>query len=277
MTQLVRGYGSICQGITEYAHTNGTDITATEYSQLNLCLDVAIAQAVTEFQSIGTRSAESDERLRVGSLVHELRNHLTSAMLAHEVIRMGGVGSSGATSSVLTNSLRQMREIVDRSIAEVRLDSKSDFHPTVFGLLDMLSEVESSLSAESNAKLIHIEVEVDPSLRVRADEHLMISAVTNLVQNAIKFTHVGGNVWIRAFAEGADAIIEVEDQCGGLPEGKAESLFDPFVQEGRDRSGLGLGLTIVKKAADANGCRLSVRNFPSAGCVFSLRTARNAA
>ena len=277
VTQLVRGYGSICQGITEYAQISGTSITASEFAQLNLGLDVAIAQAVTEFQSLRRQSEEDEERLRLGVLVHELRNALTGAMLAHELIRMGGVGASGATSRVLTNSLRHMREIVDRSIAEVRLDATSDFHPTVFGLLGLLSEVESSLSVESNAKLIHVEVEVDSSLRIRGDEHLMISAVTNLVQNAIKFTHVSGNIWIRAFADGGEAVIEIEDQCGGLPEGKAESLFEPFVQGSGDRSGLGLGLTIAKRAADANGARLAVRNFPTVGCIFTLRMPRQTA
>ncbi|RYG81918.1 HAMP domain-containing histidine kinase, partial [bacterium] len=238
--QFVRGHGSLCQGITEYAHTSGTTITTAEYAQLNLCLDVAIAQAVTEFQSLSRRSSESEERQRIGSLVHELRNHLTSAVLAHEMIRMGGVAASGATSAVLANALRHMREIIDRSIAEVRLNAATDLAPTVFSLLDLLSEVEGSLSAEANAKRVHLEVEVDPALRVRGDEHLMVSAVTNLVQNGIKFTPAGGNVWLRTFAEGTDAVIEIEDQCGGLPEGRAEALFAPFVQEGGDRSGLGL-------------------------------------
>lgn len=271
ITQLVRGYGSICQGITEFAKKTGTKITPAEFAQLNLGLDVAIAQAVTEFQSLGKKTDASGERLRVGSLVHELRNHLTSAVLAHELIRMGDVGASGATSAVLTNSLRHMREIIDRSVADIRLSSASDLNPTVFGLLGLVSEVESSLAAESNAKHINVQIEADPTLEIEADQHLMISAITNLVQNAIKFTHVGGSVWIRAFADGADAVIEIEDRCGGLPDGKTEALFAPFIQEGADKSGMGLGLTIVQRAADANRCTLEVRNLPTMGCVFSLR------
>src|SRR5688500_7829146 len=52
VSQLVHGYGCMCQGITEYAHENHQPITSAEFSQLNLCLDVAIAQAVSEFQNL---------------------------------------------------------------------------------------------------------------------------------------------------------------------------------------------------------------------------------
>ncbi len=271
ITQLVRGYGSVFQGITEYALVAGETITSAEFAQLNLCLDVAIAQAVEEFQTLGARSARDEAQLRVGSLVHEIRNYLTSAVLAHELIRMGEVGAGGATSAVLSNALRHMREVIDRSIAELRLETKADLSPTTFRVVTLLSEVESSLASEANAKLIRVRVEADPGLEMTGDEHLMVSAVTNLVQNAIKFTGVGGFVWIRAFEEGGGTVIEVEDRCGGLPEGMAEGLFRPFVQGGRDRTGLGLGLAIVQQAAEANGCALTVRNIPGVGCVFGLR------
>lgn len=272
ITQLVRGYGSICQGITEFAIESGTTITPGEFAQLNLSLDVAVAQAVEEFQTLGTRSAATDERVRVGELVHELRNYLTSAVLAHEMIRMGEVGVGGATSGVLSNALRHMREVIDRSIAELRLASKPDLGSNTFRIVAILSEVESSLAPESNAKLIGLRVEADPALEMTGDEHLMVSAITNLVQNAIKFTGVGGKVWIRAFEDGGETVIEIEDRCGGLPEGMAETMFRPFVQGSDDRSGLGLGLAIVQRAAEANGCTLTVRNIPGLGCAFSLRT-----
>lgn len=104
VSQLVHGYGCMCQGITEFAHENHEPITSAEFSQLNLCLDVAIAQAVSEFQNLSMQSASREESLRLGFLAHELRNYLASAMMAHELIRRGGVGTDGATSKVLTNA-----------------------------------------------------------------------------------------------------------------------------------------------------------------------------
>ena len=62
----------------------------------------------------------------------------------------------------------------------------------------------------------------------------------------------------------------MEDECGGLPEGGRE-LFQPFGQRrGRDRTGLGLGLSIARKAVRAHGGDIVTRNMPGHGCVFII-------
>jgi signal transduction histidine kinase len=65
-------------------------------------------------------------------------------------------------------------------------------------------------------------------------------------------------------------LIEVEDQCGGFPEGKAKVVFAPFEQHHADRSGLGLGLSIARRAVEANLGTLTVRDMPGIGCVFVI-------
>ena len=71
-------------------------------------------------------------------------------------------------------------------------------------------------------------------------------------------------------------LIGVEDQCGGLPEGKAEEIFHPFEQGSAERTGLGLGLSISRRGVEANGGKLSVRNLPGTGCVFTIDLPRAA-
>ncbi len=66
------------------------------------------------------------------------------------------------------------------------------------------------------------------------------------MRHAIKFTKPGGIVWIGSKAIGGRVLLEIEDQCGGLPPGKAEELLQPFSQKGTDTSGLGLGLTMPR-------------------------------
>jgi signal transduction histidine kinase len=65
-------------------------------------------------------------------------------------------------------------------------------------------------------------------------------------------------------------MIEVKDECGGLPDGKAEELFRPFEQKSSDRTGLGLGLSISRRAVQANDGTLSVRNIAGVGCIFTI-------
>ena len=95
-------------------------------------------------------------------------------------------------------------------------------------------------------------------------------ALSNLLQNAFKFTHRGGEVILRTRAEAGRVVFEVDDECGGLPAGKAEELFRPYEQRGSDRSGVGLGLAICVKAARASGGTLRVQDRPGKGCTFIL-------
>jgi len=65
-------------------------------------------------------------------------------------------------------------------------------------------------------------------------------------------------------------LIDVEDHCGGLPVGRAEDPFLPYTQDGADRTGLGLGLTISRRSVEANHGPLTVRDIPGSGCVFTI-------
>jgi hypothetical protein len=117
---------------------------------------------------------------------------------------------------------------------------------------------------------IRLRVECEDEPMVCVDESLLTSAVSNLVQNAIKFTRTEGRVLLRAFRAGKRVTLEVQDECGGLPPGPAERLFAPFEQAGKDRRGIGLGLTITREAVlSANGT-ITVRNLPGKGCVFTV-------
>jgi hypothetical protein len=81
---------------------------------------------------------------------------------------------------------------------------------------------------------------VDPHLRIEADPQLLASAVTNLLNNAFKYTLDDGHVTLRAGAGSAHLRIEVEDECGGLPEPVVDPSKPSSERRGRQRSGLGL-------------------------------------
>jgi hypothetical protein len=106
---------------------------------------------------------------------------------------------------------------------------------------------------------------------VNADPQLLASAVMNLLNNAFKFTHTGGRVVLRALRDDRCVHIEVEDECGGIPDG-AQEPFKAFADRRRavDRTGLGLGLSIARKAVRMHGGDIHFRNLPGKGCVFVI-------
>src|SRR5690606_17930697 len=118
---------------------------------------------------------------------------------------------------------------------------------------------------------IRILVEADDALEIEADERLLVSALSNFVQNAVKFTRADGVVRIRGWRDGSAIALEVEDECGGLPSGTQAELFEPYVQRGVDRRGVGLGLAIAREAIERLGAEVLVRDLPGKGCAFGVR------
>ena len=273
--QVVHDYGDLCQAVTELAHEQRAPITVDEFHTFNRCLDNAIADAVTEFgrqrdQVAADRGVETlNERL--GGLAHELRNRLHSGMLAFAAVKDGNMTLSSATGSVLGRSLEGLRDIIDRSLADVRLTDGLQVRRQAISILLLLREVQISNAMEASTRGVVFVVEPgDAKLSIEADEQMIFSAITNLLQNAFKFTAKGGRVSLRAHAAAERVVIDVEDECGGLPEGESEALFQAFEQRSADRSGVGLGLSISRRGVEANGGALRVKNLPGKGCIFTI-------
>lgn len=273
--QVVHDYGDLCQAVTDLAVEEGTPITPNEFRTLNRCLDNAIADAVTEYgsqreQTITARAAQ-DTNERLGFLAHELRGKLNGARLALDAIKMGTVGISGATGAILERSLLAMRDIIDRSFTEVRLVAGLSQPQERVAIGSLFEEVQVFAGMEAKAKGIALTVRpVEPALAVHADRHTLGSALSNLLQNAVKFTPAGGHVALSARASADRVVIEVEDECGGLPVGDPALMFRPFERRSIDRTGLGLGLSISQRGVEANGGKLDVRNAPGTGCAFII-------
>jgi signal transduction histidine kinase len=111
-------------------------------------------------------------------------------------------------------------------------------------------------------------LDTDRELEVETDRQFLMSAVSNLVQNAVKYTRAGGHVSVRAHCSDNRLVIEVEDECGGLPPGKGEELFRPFVRGGHQTPGVGLGLSIAMRAIKAIRGEIRVHDIPGKGCTF---------
>jgi signal transduction histidine kinase len=268
--QVVHGYGDVCQIVTELASETGAPISTEDFHVFNRSLDDAIAGAVTAFADQREHDVAYEGTERLGFLAHELRNLLTTAILSFDVIKKGMVGLGGSTGAIHSRSLSGLRAVVERSLAEVRLEAGV---PSLrrLSVTEFIEEIEVSASMEAEALGIHLTVKCDEGdMAIDADQQLLSSAVTNLIQNALKFTRPHGSVWLTARAADDRVLIEVRDQCGGLAPGQADEFFRPFSRGGSNRSGLGLGLTIAQSATRANAGEIHVRDIPGDGCVFTI-------
>jgi len=275
VAQVVHDYGDLCAAVTELARDANVPISAAEFHLFNRCFHEAVGQAVNEHTRGRERSIADEGTARLGDLSHELRNALGAAALSFEVIKMGSVGLRGSTSALHDRSLRRAIALVDSSVARVRLDSGVRAEECV-SVHQFIEEVEIGAFIEASARGLTLAVTpVEPGIEVRVDRPLLAAAVGNLLQNAFKFTRPHSQVSLKTSSTRDRVLIEVEDECGGLPAGEPADLFRRFAQRGRDRTGMGLGLSICRKSVEGNGGEVRVRDMPGMGCVFVIDLPRH--
>lgn len=270
ISQVVHGYGALCQAITETAHKYNTNISTREFHQLNKCLDVAIAEAVTEYALVNKNNLILDKNEHQENLIEELKNTLTAALMAHQVIKKGVVGIGGSTGRILDKSLSQMRDLIDHYLSETRIRPGYVTEKRRQKVVDMISKVEATTAVDANLRGLILKFELEPELEVNGDHRLIESALTNLVDNAIRSTKHAGTVWVRSRGHDGHSLIEVEDQSGGLPEGGMEELFSAWSPDNSSPYYRDSRLRISRRAIAMSGGQLTGRNIPGKGCVFTI-------
>jgi signal transduction histidine kinase len=277
---VVREYGALRDAVVATARDAGVQITFRELDVLSDAIISGIAQAVTEY----TRQRDA-ELLRLANehfafVAHELRNPLSSATLALELLKTKGlIPTEQRSARALERGLKHATELVEHTLKLARVASGIDLRRQATTLEALFEEAENGVSSEAEARDIVLRMKMDEGTRQRihVDRRLISSALGNLLLNAVKYTHAGGTVEVRGAVSSGGVTIEIEDACGGLPPGKVEEAFAPFVRLDERQSGFGLGLAIAKQAVDAHGGRIRVQNLPEKGCIFVLEFPATAA
>ena len=246
--QVIHDYGHLCQAVTELAFELDAKLSIDEFRMLNHCLDNAVAAAVTAYGR--TRKQPTTDQGTVG---------------------VGAVRISGSNGALHERTLKGMNDLIDRSLAEVRLESSARRRETIL-LAEFVAEVESSAGKEATVQGHELTVaRVEEGVEIEGDRTMLATAVANLLQNAFQFTRAPGRVWLRTRIAADRVFIDIQDECGGFPPGQAAALFHPF-QEHSSR--LGRGLSISRKAVQSNGGDIQVRNLRGKACIFTIALPR---
>ncbi len=212
------------------------------------------------YPSLSPRELEYGVPLFLTQLAETLRLESTPAPFA----------INGSTGAVLGRSLIGMRDVVAGALSEVRLAAGQQVRKRV-RVMTLIDEIAATGSLHSEYRQIEFSVAaVDPELAVDADPQLLASAVTNLLQNAFKYTPAGGHVSLQTYVSEGRLFIAVKDECGGFPQDRMPAFQSFGDRRGTDRTGLGLGLSIARKAMRAHDGDIHIQNLPAVGCVFTI-------
>jgi len=268
---MIREYGTLRDVLFQVIEEGGLSPNVREMRVLSKYITSAIADAATQ------HALERDEEIRkqtarhISFLAHELRNPLASARLALSLLERKGLLPRDRSVEAIGRSLQRVNDLIDTALMEIRLRAMPEPQWEPVALAELFRELTEESAVDLDIKGLQVKIESPAGLSLKADRKLLHSALSNLLRNAVKFSREGGTIFLRARDGGTRRVaMDVEDECGGLPEGRLQSLFDPFVQVGKDRSGFGLGLAIARQAAEAHGGELRVHDLPGKGCVFVL-------
>jgi signal transduction histidine kinase len=208
---------------------------------------------------------------------HELRTPVAIARTNIEVLEMEEkptIKDYKHLVEVLKLSIERMSRLSEKLLVLSKAERESDDYSDI-DAAGLLGEVvtEFSTLAENNDLSLKL-LKVPKGAYIKGDTFSLKQAVSNLVDNAIRYNHPGGEITISAELSGLYLVIRVADTGVGIPEKDQQRIFERFYRvdksRSRSRGGSGLGLAMVKKIAESHGGRISVESSSGKGSVFSL-------
>ncbi len=224
------------------------------------------------------------ERLRrdfVANVSHELKTPVTSIQGFVETLREGAAEDPAKGKrflDIIANQADRLGAIIDDLLSLSRIEQEARKGPidtvetSVTGVIRSAAESRQSRADERNVTLDTLGC--PNNLPARINPRLLEQAISNLLDNAIKYSEPGGTVWVEARPEGDEVRTTVRDRGCGIPAEDLPRIFERFYRvdkaRSRDLGGTGLGLAIVKHIAQAHGGRVTVESTVGRGSAFTL-------
>lgn len=244
-----------------------------------MCLVITDLTEHKQNQQLQDSDRRKDEFLAM--LAHELRNPLAPIANAAHLLHLSNQGSDETVKwacEIVDRQVKQLTRIVDDLLDVSRITrGKINLHKAPLEVTAILNAaVETSRPLiESRRHRLHMELPAQ-KIRVEADHTRMAQVLTNLLNNAAKYTEEGGQIWLTLHQEQNQAVIAVRDNGSGIAPELQPSVFELFTQADRtiDRAqgGLGIGLTLVHRLVELHGGSVSVYSAGiGQGSTFTVR------
>lgn len=234
---------------------------------------ICILQNITHFKELDTLKSDF-----VATVSHDLRNPLTLMRGYATMLQMFGELNDQQKSYILkiNQSVENMTRVVGNLLDLGRIEARVDSQFDQVNVREVLEKTIASLQPQAEHKNITLtqDFNLKQSEIVDADAALLHHAFTNLIENAIKYTQLGGQVQIRLSNRANSVLLEVRDNGIGVAPLDLPHVFEKFYRSGRKEAyqqrGTGLGLAIVKSIAERHGGKVWVESTLGKGSSFFL-------
>ena len=239
--------------------------------------DWAVLLMLTDLTEV--QRLDSVRRDFVGNVSHELRTPLASIRALVETMGDGPMDETDQQEFIrrILQQVERLTQLVNELLDLSRIESGAiDLHPEPVDLGDVVAEAASLLRIRAEANGVQISYPLAGSAVVEADRPSVLRIVSNLLDNAIKYSAPGSTIHAETHDEGALVALAVHDEGPGIAEQDLGRVFERFYkgEASRSSAGVGLGLAIVKHLVRAHGGTATVESRLGEGATFMVRLPR---
>jgi signal transduction histidine kinase len=212
------------------------------------------------------------------SVTHELKSPLASIKILLQTIQKRNLTKEQILDFVSKSLLdvERLDDMVENMLLASKIDNRSYTFPKAsFNLSVLVDSIVNRLQitkCDCNQQII--DAEIEPKIEITGDKFALTSVVTNLIENAVKYSNPCSAVGVKLFVKDDRVFLEVADQGIGIADNEKTRIFDKFYRVGsedtRNTKGTGLGLYIVKEVLDKHQASIRVRDNRPAGSVFEV-------
>ena len=238
---------------------------------------LAIFDQIEKIQIDATIQFAEDRRRFLRRLDHELKNPLTAILAGLANL---SIAETSADHSTSLNSVQTQVSRLRRLVAELRKLSELETRPLDRGPIDMTELLEDAFelakdNPDASERVLSISIPRAPwpLPTITGDRDLLMLAIHNLLDNAIKFTHLGDTIEMRSFEDGSSVVIEVADTGPGIPTEEQPHIWEELYRgdSARGVPGSGLGLALVRAIITRHDGTINLRSRSNEGTVFTIR------
>jgi signal transduction histidine kinase len=229
----------------------------------------AVQNAVIKLQNTAT-----EKELLAENMAHELRNPLTSIKGFSEYLLKGNSSDENRMTALkyIYDETTRLQKLCNKML-DISLQNHSGITIDSVDINNLIDEIKRAEYVKFNDKGVELEVEADIST-LKADKSLLISLITNLLDNSVNASEKGQKVNLKFYNEGENTVISVVDNGKGMEEEYVNKIFEPFYRIDKSRSrengGAGLGLALCMNIVNLHNGKIEVNSKHNEGTEFKV-------
>lgn len=267
--EVVREYAFVIEEVRIWLDERGEQVSVQDYSFFSLAIFELTAESVRRFAKFRADQLARERSEYVAGIAHQLRTPVSTLNLTVQQLERGQGALDTRVLERLRRTVGRLSRLVDGILRLERFKPEElPVHPEDLAPAQIIDQITADYEHDARSKGLRLDVSANRSVRMQVDRDLLVDALGNLIQNAIKYTARG---FVRVtLEEQEDAVVfKVEDSGPGISPERQRELFRPVLPG--QHGGVGLGLSIAFRAAVAQGGALGLESEVGRGSTFLLR------